>query len=68
MDYVRDAQEKGNMRHIRPELFLALIEKLKEIVQDEHLRKVYPDDVEFIREIHNFLFFGILPMERRESQ
>jgi len=68
MEYVSDAQEKGNMRQMRPELFLALIEKLKEIVQDEHLRKVYPNDVEFIREIHNFLFFGVLPMERRESQ
>lgn len=68
MEYIREAQNRGDMREMRPELFLAIIEKLKEIIQDERLRKVYPDDVEFIREIHNFLFFGLLPMERRERR
>ena len=36
--------------------------KMQEILADEDLAKVYPDRFGLIREVHNFLFFGILPV------
>jgi len=68
MKYVSEAQEKGDMRKMRPEFFMVILEKLTDLIQDQNLRRVYPNDLEFIREIHNFLFFGVLPVENRESQ
>lgn len=68
MEYIRTAQERGEMRGIRPEFFFAALDWLREIVQNDGLRRLYPSDVEFIREIHNFLFFGILPCENGEER
>ncbi len=63
MEYVGKAQERGDMRRMRPEFFLAVLDWLRDVVRNESLRRLYPDDVEFMREVHNFLFFGILPVE-----
>lgn len=68
MEYIGTAQERGDMRRIRPEFFLAALQWLKDVVRNESLRRLYPDDVEFMREIHNFLFFGILPIENRKGR
>ncbi|UCF04076.1 MAG: TetR/AcrR family transcriptional regulator [bacterium] len=65
MKYVHEAQERGDMRAIRPEFFLSVLDKIQELAEDERLRKLYNDDMEFIREIQNFLFFGVLPAETR---
>ena len=64
MKFVENAQEKRNMRKIRPEMLLAIFDKMKEIIQDESLRKLYPSDTEFLREIHEILFFGILKVDK----
>jgi AcrR family transcriptional regulator len=68
MGYIDLAQERGDMRKIRPEFFLAVLTWMKDVVRNESLRRLYPNDTEFMREVHNFLFFGILPLETRESQ
>lgn len=68
MEYIGKAQERGDMRRMRPEFFLAVLDWLRDVVRNESLRRLYPDDVDFMREIHNFLFFGILPIENRERR
>ena len=63
MDYIKLAQERGDIREMRPELFLLILDKMYEILDNEGLRKLYQDDIEFIKELNSFLFFGILPPE-----
>ncbi len=64
--FLEDAQEKGDMRKMRPEFVLKVIEKMQELVQDDDLLKLYPDYVEFVREVNDFFFFGIMPSGERE--
>jgi AcrR family transcriptional regulator len=67
IEYLTSAQDKGDMRKMRPELFLAVLDKLNEITRDENLIKLYADHTEFVREVQQFLFFGILPVENRQQ-
>lgn len=61
MDFVRQAQERGDIRKIRPEFFLAALDKLYELADEEKLIKVYPDLIELARDIDSLLLYGILP-------
>jgi AcrR family transcriptional regulator len=67
MEYIRGAQERGEMRKIEPAFFLAILEMMRDVFENKALRRLYPNDADFIREIHNFMFFGILPAENREG-
>jgi AcrR family transcriptional regulator len=62
MEFVEKAQERGDMRMMRPALFMAAMARMQELLADPDLEKSYPDRVELIREVLNFLFFGILPV------
>jgi len=65
---VAEWQKKGDIRsEIRPEFLLAVFDKLEEMVRDDNLRKLYPNHVEFIRELNSFIFYGILPRAGSES-
>jgi len=66
MGFVERAQERGDMRKMKPEFFMAVMNGLQEIVSDEELAKTYPDRLTLIHDVHDFLFFGILPI--REEQ
>jgi AcrR family transcriptional regulator len=61
MTFVEKAQERGDMRRMRPEFFLSVMNKMQEIIYDDRLAHSYSDRLEMIRDVHNFLFFGILP-------
>ncbi|UCH84708.1 MAG: hypothetical protein JSW50_03160, partial [Candidatus Latescibacterota bacterium] len=67
MEFLKKAQARGDMRPMRPELILAVLDKLNEIARDEALIELYGDHVEFIREIQLFLFYGILPAQENKS-
>jgi AcrR family transcriptional regulator len=67
MDFVTRAQERGDIREMRPEFFLAVLNKLHELILDQNLRNIYPDYSEFIREVNSFFFFGILPAKNQEN-
>lgn len=66
MEFVEKAQRRGDMRRMRPEFFMAVMNWLQGIISDDELAKAYPDRLELILDVHNFLFFGILPV-RGES-
>ena len=66
MEFVERAQRRGDMRNMRPEFFLAVMNRLQELVFDDELARSYPDRLELIRDVHNFLFFGILPVREEE--
>jgi AcrR family transcriptional regulator len=66
-DFVTKAQRRGDIRKMRLEFFMAVLNKLHELVQDEQLRSIYPDHSDFIREVNNLFFFGILPPGSQED-
>ena len=60
MQFIVEAQEKGEVRpEIRPEFFMAVLDKLRELALDEKLIKKYPNFLEFNREIKDFFWYGI---------
>jgi AcrR family transcriptional regulator len=60
MQFIAEAQKKGEVRpEIRPEFFMAVLEKLRELAFDEELIKKYPSFIEFNREIKDFFWYGI---------
>lgn len=63
MNFVKKAQERGDMRKINPALLFVILDKLKEIIENDDLREIYPSDLDFIREVHDFFFFGVLPVK-----
>jgi AcrR family transcriptional regulator len=69
LDFVSNAKASGEMRDVRPEFLLAVLNMFGELIKNKDLRRQYPDDVEFIREINDFFFFGIIPCgEQREER
>lgn len=68
LEIVRHAQEKGEVRRtMRPEFFLAVIQKMMELSQDEQLAAMYKDYTDFALEVNNFIYYGILPRPDGES-
>ncbi len=60
MQFIAEAQKKGEVRpEIRPEFFMAVLEKLRELAFDEELINKYPSFIEFNREIKDFFWYGI---------
>ncbi len=62
MDFIREAQLKGDVRpDMKIEFFLAVIEAMKGLMQNKTLVNLYPQYQDFIMEVNNFLFYGLLP-------
>ena len=62
LNFIKDAQRKGEVRSdLHPEFLLAVINNLKLLVKDANLVKKYPTYKDFVLEINNFIFYGILP-------
>jgi AcrR family transcriptional regulator len=60
IQFIAEAQKKGEVRpEIRPEFFMAVLEKLRELAFDEELIDKYPSFIEFNREIKDFFWYGI---------
>ena len=69
MQFIVDAQKRGEVRpEIRPEFFIAVLDKLHELAFDEELIKRYPSFIEFNREIKDFFWFGIYARPDLESK
>ena len=64
-DYV-EAQKRGEIRQdIKPDFIIYFLNKMMEMVQDEHLESQYENPQDLIMEVTRFFFFGILPREMR---
>lgn len=62
LGFMVQAQQKGDIRPgTRPEFMMAVLDKLTEMADDAHLREIYADPVELIREINYFFCYGVLP-------
>jgi AcrR family transcriptional regulator len=68
LEFVEGAQEKGEMRRIKPEFLLSVLGHLGELIKDDGLRRLYASDMEFVREINDFFFFGIMPAGKTEGE
>jgi AcrR family transcriptional regulator len=68
IDFIKKAQEKGDVRRdIKPEFLVAILNKMIELAKDETLIDLYPRVTDFSLEINNFIYCGILPLERLEK-
>jgi len=62
IDFFKNAQAKGEIRsEIKPEFFIAAINKLLELVQNKELIQSYATYQDFVLEVNNFLYFGLFP-------
>ena len=69
VDYIVDWQKNGDIRtEIRPEFIIAVLDKLMEVFGNDDLRKLYPGYAEFTLELHNLLFYGIVPRSDSKNE
>jgi AcrR family transcriptional regulator len=62
LDFLKEAQQNGEMRSkIRPEFVVAVTGQLRDLVNKQELVDLYPSYKDFVLEINNFMFFGLLP-------
>ena len=65
-DY-REAQKRGDIRKdLKPEFIMYFLNKMMEMIQDEHLESLYPNPQDMIMEFTNFFFYGIMPRETED--
>ncbi len=61
--FLKRAEEKGEIRKgIKPEMLIAIINKLTELATNEELISYYDSYADFVLEINNFLAFGLMPI------
>ena len=61
MDYFLEWQKNGDIRSdIRPELFLAVVDKIRDIFDDDNIRNLYTDTASFSLELNKLFFYGIV--------
>ncbi len=66
--FIKNAQEKGEVRSdLRPEFLLAVINIIKIMVKDEALINSYSNYQDFVMEVNNFIFYGVLPRPASEE-
>jgi AcrR family transcriptional regulator len=69
LEYFSGWKKNGEVRAgIRPELFLAALGKIQELFQDNSLRNLYHNHVEFTQELHSFFFYGIVACKKSETK
>ncbi len=62
VDFIQEAQKNGDVRpDMKIEFFLAVIGAMKELMQNKSLVELYPHYQDFVLEVNNFLFYGLLP-------
>lgn len=67
-DFLHSSQQKGEVRRdLKPEFLMAIINNIKLLVKDEDLINSYPSYHDFVMEVNNFLFYGILPRSDSEK-
>ncbi|HSG27846.1 MAG TPA: TetR/AcrR family transcriptional regulator [Candidatus Krumholzibacterium sp.] len=68
LEFMKKAQERGDMRRVQPGFVLAIIGKMRELIEDESLVGLYADRLDFIEEMNSFFFFGITPHSAEEKR
>jgi AcrR family transcriptional regulator len=62
ISFFKNGQAKGEVRtEMKPEFFIAAVNKLMELVENKQLVKSYETYKDFVLEVNNFLYFGIFP-------
>lgn len=65
--FIQKAQQQGFVRRdMKPEFFLAAIQKLTELTKDRELIAKYKDNQKFVMEVNNFYFYGIFPRPEKK--
>ena len=65
---IQEAQKRGDIRKdLKPEFIMYFLNKMMELIQDEHLESLYPNPQDLIMELTNFFFYGIMPRDAGNS-
>jgi len=60
IEYIKRWQEKDEIRSdMKPEFFLAILNKMDELYQNDQLSSLYDDYKDYIKEVFNFIFYGV---------
>ena len=60
-EFIINAQKRGEIRKdIKPEFLMTVLDRLYDLGNDEKLRSIYPNLLEFNREIKDFFWFGVM--------
>jgi len=69
INFFKNAQTKGEVRSdMKPEFFIAAINKLMELVENKQLVQSYETYKDFVLEVNNFLYFGIFPRPDKKQK
>ena len=62
LEFIKESQEKGEVRaDLNPQFLLTILNNIKYLVKDEALINQYPSYKDFVLEVNNFIYYGILP-------
>ena len=65
---LKDAKNRGEIReNLKPELILYFLNHMRDMIKEETLSNIYQSPNEFIMELTNFFFYGILPIKEDEQ-
>ena len=60
IEYIKRWQQNGDIRtDMKPEFFLAILNKMDELHKNDQLSSLYDDYSDYIKEVFNFIFYGI---------
>ncbi|PJA52109.1 MAG: hypothetical protein CO167_10350 [Candidatus Marinimicrobia bacterium CG_4_9_14_3_um_filter_48_9] len=65
MNFFRQAQKTGELRpDMNLEFLQFMFNHVQDLIKDPRLHKIIPSNLELIRELINFWFYGILPASK----
>lgn len=66
--FIKEAQRNGEVRKdIKPEFFIAVLNKIMELAKDDNLISLYPTYKDFVLEVNKYIYFGLMPIEGRNE-
>lgn len=69
MEDFKTWQARGEIRSdIKPEFILYMLSKLADVTADVNLTRLYADPADMIRELANFLFYGIVQINTTDGK
>jgi AcrR family transcriptional regulator len=62
LKFIKESQERGEVRRdLKPEFLIAVLNHIKLMVKETELINLYSSYHDFVMEVNNFVFYGILP-------
>ena len=68
LQFIKEAQANGDVRpDLKAEFLLTVINHIQSMIKDKNLINLYPTYHDFVMEVNNFIFYGILSRPEPEQ-